>query len=369
MFSFETSNDARRCALITPHGPLAVSDILDPSPALHSHIPVVSTPRGRADRLELAAIAVERTRMPMMVTDPAQPDNPIVLANQAFLDLTGYPADEVVGRNCRFLQGEGTSADAAKSIRAAIAEAHELTVDILNYRKDGSAFWNQLHISPIHDDDGRLLYFFGSQDDITEFRKIRSLEATEHRLLKEVDHRTRNVLAIVNGIVRLSRSDDAGLYAAAIQQRIQALADAHTLLAERGWQAVSLDQIVRHQLELLACERVRIEAGPEIMVSAFVVQPLALVIHELIINATLHGALSGPVGRLSVSWRGAARNGGFEFRWVETGGPAPEPNRRTGFGTIMISGMVEKQLRGQLRREWTETGLTVMISVPGGPQT
>jgi PAS domain S-box-containing protein len=343
----------------------ALSDVLEPSPSLHVEPPAAASPQGLADRLQLAAIAVERTRMPMVVTDPRQPDNPVVLANQAFLDLTGYGADEVIGRNCRFLQGEGASAASIAEIRAGLAEAREFTVEILNYRKDGSAFWNQLHVSPVHDDDGQLLYFFGSQDDVTEFRKVQSLEATEHRLLKEVDHRSRNVLSVVNGIVRLSRSDDAGLYATAIQQRVQALAGAHTLLADRGWQEVSLDSIVRQQMDLLASDRVVVE-GADVMVSAMVVQPLALVLHELLINATMHGALSGPEGRLIVGWTGGDQYGGFELRWEEAGGPPPAANPRSGFGTVMMRGMIERQLRGQLVREWTDTGLVVTVTVPGG---
>ena len=205
-----------------------MTDVLEPSAALHSPLPAAASARGLADRLELAAFALDRTRMPIAVTDPRQPDNPIVLANQSFLDLTGYTAEEVVGRNCRFLQGEGTSAQTIAEIRADIAEGREFTVEILNYRKDGSGFWNQLHVSPIRDDQDQLLYFFASQADVTEFRKVQTLEATEHRLLKEVDHRARNVLAVVSGIVRLTRSDDAALYAAAIQKRVQALAAAHT---------------------------------------------------------------------------------------------------------------------------------------------
>jgi PAS domain S-box-containing protein len=302
----------------------------------------------------------------MAVTDPRQPDNPIVLANQAFLDLTGYTAEEIIGRNCRFLQGEGTSPAIVAEMRAAIAEAREFTLEVLNYRKDGSAFWNRLQVSPIHDDDGNLLYFFSSQDDVTEFRKIQRLEATEHRLLKEVDHRARNVLAVVNGIVRLSRSEDAAHYAAAIQQRVRTLAGAHTLLADRGWREVSLDEIFRQQVEELGSARISLD-GPDVMVSAFAVQPLALVIHELLFNALIHGALSGSRGTVAVSWRGAAARGGFELTWIETDGPAPAEARRPGFGTTMLQIMIEKQLRGRLRRDWTDSGLTVTISVPGEP--
>ena len=175
----------------------------------------------------------------------------------------------------------------------------------------------------------------------------------------------RNVLAVVNGIVRLSRSDDASLYAAAIQQRVQALAGAHTLLAERGWREVALEQIVRQQLDVLSADRVTVE-GPDVMVCASVVQPMALVIHELLLNAAMHGALAGPTGTLAVRWVGLEQYGGFELRWEEANGPAPAEVRSSGFGTMMIRGMIEKQLRGEVRREWTDTGLIVTITIPSG---
>jgi PAS domain S-box-containing protein len=343
--------------------PRTVQEAPEPSPALHSKPPPAISSRGLADRLELAAIAVDRTRMPMTVTDPRQPDNPIVLANQAFLDLCGCAAEEVIGRNCRFLQGGGTSLAACAEIRAAIAEARELTIEILNYRKDGSAFWNQLHISPIHDDNGQLLYFFASQDDVTAFREVQVLKAAERRLLREIDHRARNAMAVVNGIVRLSRADDAALYAAAIQQRVQALADAHTLLSDRGWRDVALELVVRQQADRLGSERVTLE-GPELMVPAVVVQPVALVIHELFFNAAVHGALSSPTGSLVVRWDRAPDYEGFRLRWEEAGGPLPARARRTGFGTVMMRGIVERQLRGQVHQDWTDNGLVVTMTVP-----
>jgi PAS domain S-box-containing protein len=302
--------------------------------------------------------------MPMVISDPRQPDNPIVLANRAFLELTGYSADEVIGRNCRFLQGEGTSAEAVAAIREAMREEREIEVEILNYRKDGSAFWNQLGLSPVHDDEGRLLYVFGSQIDVTELRKVQSLEAAEHRLLKEVDHRSRNVLAVVGGIVRLSRSDEPVRYARAIQERVEVLARAHSLLADCGWQEVSLERIIRQQVDDVHLEPVSLE-GPELMVSAIAVQPVALIIHELIDNARNHGALSVPGGNVEVRWDRGPEYGAFELRWREVGGPAPPPEPRKGFGTVMIAGMIERQLRGHVERAWVDEGLTIKMTAPG----
>ena len=132
--------------------------------------PAAASPQGMVDRQELAVIAVERSRMPMLVTDPRQPENPIVLANRAFLALSGYDPSEVIGRNCRFMQGPDTDSEAIAQIREALRTETEITVELLNYRKDGSTFWNELLISPVHNDDGTLLYYFASQKDITKRR-------------------------------------------------------------------------------------------------------------------------------------------------------------------------------------------------------
>ena len=341
-----------------------MSDVTEPSPSLRADKPVAVSAQALADRNTLAAIAVERTRMPMVITDPRQADNPIVLANKAFLKLTGYRAEEVLGRNCRFLQGKGTSRAAIAAIREALEQDREIDIEILNYRKDGSPFWNQLGLSPVHDEDGELLYIFASQIDVTELRKVQGLEAAEHRLLKEVDHRARNVLAIVDGIVRLSRSDNPKRYAASIQQRVQALALAHSLLAERGWQEIGVEQVIRQQIEPFSSPRVRL-AGPDLGVPANMVQPLSLVIHELVNNAVAHGALSAPEGVLDVRWEGGPTPGAITLRWEEVGGPAPSRDPPAGYGMAIMRGMIERQLRGSLSPEWNDTGLTLLLSLPG----
>lgn len=301
--------------------------------------------------------------MPMVITDARLPDNPIVLANGAFLNLTGYKAEEVIGHNCRFLQGEGTSSEAIDEIRRALEQERDIEIEILNYRKDGSAFWNQLSVSPVHDDEGKLLYFFASQIDVTDFRKIQTLEASEHRLLLEVDHRAKNALAVVNSIVRLSRADDSARYAEAIQQRVHVLAQAHNLLAQRGWREAPLLDVAQEQLRRLDPERVTF-GGDHVMISALLVQPVALVLHELVDNAVRHGALSVPNGALNVAWSKSGNFGGFELRWQETGA-SPRPGARKGFGEAMTTGMVERQLGGRLERHWSDKGLTITIRIPG----
>ena len=154
---------------------------------IQGDLPAAATRQGMVDRKELSAFAFQRTRMPMVVSDARQPDYPIVLANDAFLALTGYDAEEVLGRNCRFLQGEATSKLAVAQIRAAVAQSTEAKIEILNYKKDGAPFWNQLHISPLRDETGNVAYYFASQVDVTDFRRIQTLEESEHRLLADSD--------------------------------------------------------------------------------------------------------------------------------------------------------------------------------------
>jgi PAS domain S-box-containing protein len=178
------------------------------------------TEDGLQDRGNIFFAAVEMTRMPMTVTDPRQPDNPIVFANGAFFDLTGYSSEEVIGRNCRFLQGPQTDRDTVAEVRHAIAEERAVAVDILNYKKDGKAFWNALFLGPIFDQDGELLYFFASQMDITERRTTQEayLQAQKMEAIGQLTagmaHDFNNLLQVINGnlevaLISLDRPDAA----------------------------------------------------------------------------------------------------------------------------------------------------------------
>ena len=112
--------------------------------------------------------AIMHSTEPMVLTDPALPDHPMIAVNAAFEALSGYPAAETVGRNCRFLQGSGTDPNTPNRIGGCIAEQRGCIEWIVNYRRDSSMFWNLLFISPVFARDGTLLHYFGNQRDITE---------------------------------------------------------------------------------------------------------------------------------------------------------------------------------------------------------
>ena len=138
------------------------------------------------------AASVRATRMPMIITDPSLADNPVVFVNEAFCHLTGYAREEIVGRNCRFLQGPQTDPDAVAQIRAAVRAGRPLEIDLLNHRKTGEAFWNRLLMAPVHDHAGRLTHFFASQLDVTlERDRFLGLKARNAALLVELADRLR----------------------------------------------------------------------------------------------------------------------------------------------------------------------------------
>jgi PAS domain S-box-containing protein len=108
----------------------------------------------------------DEVEMSVVFTDPSLPENPMIFVSDEFFDQTGYTPEEALGRNCRFLQGPDTSPDAIAAIRHGLKAETRFTIDILNYRKDGSSFVNRLRIRPIYDGDGRLMFFAGAQNPV-----------------------------------------------------------------------------------------------------------------------------------------------------------------------------------------------------------
>src|SRR3712207_4375343 len=129
------------------------------------------------DKLRLLERAVTASTNSIVITDPNLPDDPLVYVNPAFEETTGYAAEEAVGRNCRFLQGEDRGQPAVEELRSAVREGRHCTVVLRNYRKDGSLFYNELSIYPVRDEAGRVTNFVGVQNDITE--RIRAEETLE----------------------------------------------------------------------------------------------------------------------------------------------------------------------------------------------
>lgn len=137
--------------------------------------------RPPADKAQIPYLSADETRRSVVITDPTQPDNPVVHANEEFYRVTGYTPKDVLGRNWYFLTGSGTDPKAAAALQKAVAEGLPLTVDILNYKKSGTPFWNRVRLRPVRRTDGTLVHFVSGQNP------IRADEVTRRAVFEYLD--------------------------------------------------------------------------------------------------------------------------------------------------------------------------------------
>jgi PAS domain S-box-containing protein len=195
--------------------------------------------------------------------------------------------------------------------------------------------------------------------DITERKEA---EERQNLLAREVDHRAKNTLAVVQSILRLSRAESVSDYMSSVEGRVHALSRAHNLLSQSRWLGVWLHGLIEDELEPYRAAGKISVSGPEVALRSAAAQSLALAIHELSTNAAKYGALSSLDGRLAVRW--ALAGGNLDIEWQEMDGPAVTPPDKRGFGTNILLGSVEKQLNGKVKMDWHPTGLTCSISIP-----
>ncbi len=314
--------------------------------------------------------AMAQTRMAVCLTDPKQADNPIVFCNRAFERLTGYRQHEIIGRNCRFLQGPKTDQHQVTKIRDAIRTEEVAVVEILNYRKNGEQFWNALHLGPIYDESGSLKYFFGSQWDVTNIHLARAEERHAKALAREISHRLKNVFSVIGGIVNVTgRAMEAKPVARAINERVQALGRAYEpTLDDALLGTVEVGQAIRSVLRPYDPEGNRIRyTGENIRTDPNAVSVVGLVLHELATNAIKYGALSNDDGLVEVGWQhdiDQFERSSLRVDWKETGGPAVE-GKPEGHGTgLGIADTLLKFSQGVIRNDWEHDGLRVCISMP-----
>lgn len=316
--------------------------------------------------------AMAQTRMAVCLTDPHDPEQPIVFANRAFRQLTGYSNEEIIGRNCRFLQGPDNDQRKVQEIRDALATEEVAVVELLNYRKDGSTFWNALHLGPIYDAEGTLLYYFGSQWDVTDVHTARAQETQAKAMAREISHRMKNMFSVIGGIVSITgRKMGANEIAARINDRIQALGRAYEpTLDEAHFGTIEIGQAIRSVLQPYDPEGDRIDlSGDTVRTEPNVVSVIGLTLHELATNATKYGALSVPNGQVKVAWQHQRDRHGrhlLTLEWREAGGPeVAEPASGTGTGFGIIETLLSLS-KGAMDREWSSDGLKAGITVPIG---
>lgn len=228
-------------------------------------------------------------------------------------------------------------------------------------RPDGETRWCFMSAAATRDRAGRLTRISGVTFDITRQREN---EERQSLLAREVDHRAKNALTLVQAVLRLTRADDINGYVSAVEGRIRALSQAHNLLADARWQGARLRQIVEEELEPFRKSADSFEiSGPDIMLAPAIAQSLALSLHELATNAAKYGALSVEKGTLTVAWR-VLPDGSLRIDWKEQGGPPAVEPKKKGFGTKILFASVDQQLSGKAEIDWLATGLQCRLSIP-----
>ena len=255
--------------------------------------------------------AIDEAPIGITITDPNQEDNPIIYVNDAFTGMTGYAESEVLGRNCRFLQGEKTDQESVARLRKGIAAEQPASVTIRNYRPDGSDFWNHLEIAPVRDEDDNVINFVGFQQDVTELRERQQQLQVIDRVLRHNLHNDLNVVQSMAGQIQREGDGQVSEYA----QRIIDTGDAllETIDKQREITALLEDKPQREDVELASMLRsvadvVRAEyPSASIEVSApeqAVVRATSQIrnaIDELLRNAVVHSQQETPHVTVTVS--------------------------------------------------------------------
>jgi len=246
-------------------------------------------------------------------------------------------------------------------VRDGMAEDRSHSCELRFIRPDGSVRWSLAAGQVIRNSAQQPVRFAGVDLDISQRKEA---EGRQHMLVRELDHRARNLLAVVQSVLHLSRAATTAEFIAAVDGRIRALSRTQTLLSEARWQGVELGRIVEEEIAPFSTEQSeQIEAaGAAVSLSPPAAQSLALALHELVTNALKHGALSMPEGRLSLAWE--VEPEALILRWTEAGGPPTRQPTRKGFGTKVIAAGIEQQLGGRALFEWRPEGLLCTLTVP-----
>jgi PAS domain S-box-containing protein len=277
--------------------------------------------------------------------------------NRGAEQLFGYTADEIIGRSVTTLippdrQHEETNI--LERVRRGERVDHYETV---RRRKDGSLVDVSLTVSPVKDAAGKVVGASKIARDITEKKQA---QARQELLAREVQHRTKNLFAVVLAIVSTSFAGKRSVKdaEAAVVSRLSSLGKTHFMLVDKDWQGADLAEIVRSEMSLYS-GRVQVE-GPSLTLTASAAQGFALALHELATNAAKYGALSNARGRVYISWSKLASNGSsrFRFRWQERGGPPVRPPTQRGFGTVVLEEAMTEHFDMPPRIDFSITGVT-----------
>ncbi|MDG5748895.1 PAS domain S-box protein [Qipengyuania sp. XHP0207] len=297
----------------------------------------------------------------------ADKDGWIYWFNQRWYDFTGTDLEEMQGWGWQKVHHP----DHVERVTTRIQEAWdsgEPWDDTFPLRSaDGEFRWFLSRANPLRDDEGNVVLWCGTNTDITD-----QLEAQNHikLLMREVNHRSRNMLATIRAILRRSSGLPKDELVQSLDRRINALASNQEILDGGDWSGARVADIVHSQLRHLGeCMRQRIDITipSQVIVRTDAAEAIGLAIHELATNAEKYGALSNDRGRVEIEWEIASEPAGepvFRMGWTERNGPQVSEPSRTGFGSMLIVRNVEQVLAAKVKLDFAPGGLSWQVEAP-----
>ena len=280
--------------------------------------------------------------------------------------MFGYSAAEAIRRPSGFLVPPASGEPQNGVFEAAMA-GESVNIETKRRRKDGTDIPVSISASPMRDERGQIIAVSVLFRDISEQRRR---EEHTRFIMRELSHRSKNLLAVIQAMGRQTARTSRNLedFHSRFNARIAGLARSHDLLVKQDWRGVPVTELVQGQLAPFIDrteEQLRF-AGPALLLKPEAAQNIGLALHELATNASKHGALSSPKGRIEIHWELAQREGQRRFRmtWCERGGPAVIPPADRGFGWTVVEVMVGRALDGEAHIEWRPEGLEWHLDAP-----
>jgi len=321
------------------------------------------------DDLGPFVVAAETTRMAMVFADACETDNPIIFANDAFFELTGYTREEVLGQSFNFFMAHVADEEALALIRGAFEGHSNTDPEILYRRKDSSEFWAALFVSPVRDDDGDIIQYFASFVDMTSHKEE---QAQSRMLIAELNHRVKNTLTTVQSIVSQATRTNADPQAIrkAVESRLFALSRSHDLLTRENWRSAGLLDVLQDALEPFGglderSGRVEI-SGENIRFAPMAALALGIAFNELATNALKYGAFSNEYGSIRIEWTAEPSPTGRRLLliWAEKNGPVVTPPLRKGFGSQVLERGLAHELDGTVQLDYRTEGVVCTMNIP-----
>jgi PAS domain S-box-containing protein len=267
-----------------------------------------------------------------------------LLVNDAYCSIVGWPREALLRmRPADLTHPDDQPWDGPKVAAFLRGEVENYSAEKRIVRKNGETVWVRINCSLVRDSDGQPLHSVGVLDDISSRKKH---EAQIELLMREVNHRSKNLLAVVQAIARHTAWNDPAEFMERFSERLRALSANQDLLIQNDWKGIDLDELARTQISHLpdTIGSQVIINGPSVRLSPAAAQSIGLALHELANNAVKHGALRNNTGAVTLEW--AVDHESLRIDWIETGGLPVQPAKRRGFGSVIIAQMTKNTLEG-----------------------